>query len=450
MAGVVGMIDLKLRLPHEPSAIYDDLDLIYVGESVLVCLVITDDPLCALEDKSVIVSLEGFHVTDARRLFSDSTVNVNRMRSVESLLSDHNSSHLDGACVDDPNGSFWKRIKQSGNTLVYSLTFTPQPMSDDACNVNCKFSVSLKVVETVKCDVRFDDYIEDYLDSLGKYNNPKVERTNSVIKNIGVFDKQVVLSNPLRVTRHLKPLTASECIVDLDLEGLDEDLYIDACSMKITDECNLSCFECQLGEEYKLPLTVGAFGEHLQFSVFKGEQYTESMFRMKISVSCLHKNNRRSCLTFSSPFDMSMAFLEDKKSEELSVSFVCKEDSVPLGATFPVTIRIVNNTDNGHALRFTFPLVDPSLRPDPFSLNINKNQRHMLKDIVKERLELVPAFVCTINELDIGMVRGRSVYEATIHWMATKPGTHSLPLILLQKNGVDQFIFTNVLTLRVE
>ena len=449
MAGVVGMIELKLRLPNEPFS--DDLDLIYVGESVLVCLVITDDQLCALEDKSIIVSLEGFHVTDARRLFSNSTVNVNRMRSVESLLSDLNSSHLDGVSVDDPNGSFWKRTRLSESTLVYSLIFTPQPMSDDACNVNCKFSVSLKVVETVKCDVRFDDYIEGYLDSLGEYNNSRSERTKSIIKNIGVFEKHVVLSNPLRVTRHLKPMTASECIVDLDLESLDEDLYIDACLMKITNECNQTSFECFTGDGGKLPLTVGAFGEHLQFSVFKGEQYTESMFRMKISVSCLHnKNNRRSCLTFSSPFDMSMAFLEDKKSEELSVSFVCKEDSVPLGATFPVTIRIVNNTDNGHALRFTFPLVDPSLRPDPFSLYINKNQRHMLKDVVKERLELVPAFVCTINELDIGMVRGRSVYEATIHWMATKPGTHSLPLILLQKNGVDQFIFTNVLTLRVE
>jgi hypothetical protein len=441
------------------------LDLIYVGETILLCLVISaEESLLDEYESTLSVMLDKFAVIESRRLYSDSTENVNRMRSVDSLISDEHIgiASTESSVSTTTSNNSWTVHRIEPHCLVFCLIFTPQPISDDACNVRCNFIVSVRQIKTEqpsKNDEAIDPYVEEYLSKIFGQG----PRSRIICTNLGNAERQVTLSSPLRITKEVIPLTSTQCNIKVEMESLDDDLAIlDVSISTFKSSCAIQTGKRASSEEVfkvkrmnrNLPIIVGSFGEIIEFIVEKAQVDLENaIYKTKLDITLSPCEERRCLLSFESPFDPERAFLP-VESDDFTISFSCEEDTIKLGDTFRVNIRINNRTTRPFELSLLFPLCPKETEKPNFNLtDAICPTAEQLVALYCYRISQFPSFVCMEAERKIGRVDRKSVYECSVQFMAVRPGKHSIHMVQLVEYNAGQpcktIDFPNILHLNV-
>lgn len=424
------------------------LQSIYVGETVLLCLILDDNDIKA---DSLIVTLEQFKVTESRRLYSDSTSNIERMRSVDSLLSDNGPLKMK---TDNHYQCESWSMKHVDNKYHFSRSFTAQPLSDDAINLNCKFVVSVKQKQLEKTKSDIDPFVKQFLlKEFGPISEGIIE-----VVDIGSVECPVILCNPIRITKTITPLTSRSCKFGIEIESTEDDILLQDISLSILSAHGpiQTGIQNEAGltfvlKDARLPLSIGALGETLEFQVSCTTLPVVKEFKSMLRLVVEPEPNRPCLLTFSSRFDISSAFLPPH-SDDFTVEFSCDASEVKLGDLVSVQVLIRNGTERNVDLIFHFPLPtnQPTLRLDLADDPRNLSADQLLQSI-RSKLMTLPGFICTEAERHVGTVLAGHQYSTRFDFEAVNIGPQWIPpVIMVDRVSGKTVTFEQFLQIKVE
>jgi hypothetical protein len=394
------------------------------------------------------VTLDNFAVNESRRLYSDSTLNIDRMRSVDSFNTI--STHYPSLQMSETSGRWSVEWEDGEAAARCTLLFTPQPVSDDCGRVECKFVVSVRQHSKVSIvndsfNTNLDPLISHYISNI-LYNGDDNEDYIVKTKTIGTVEHVITLDCPIRICKSVSPLTSSSCKFKVEVETIDEDaITVTGMSLAVYPVGPLteSLFKCELNSS--LPCSLDALvGSTFDWTIHKLPQVpiNAQQFKSKLEITAEAAPSRPCRLSFESPFDVAASFLP-AHSDDFTVEFRCDERRVILDTTFWVTITITNRTLHEVDVTFKFPLPEQPVLPTTKASNVKLEDMsdEAILSFIRETYKAAgPGIICTEAERRVGPIPPGSMHVTKFEFFAVALGKHSLPLVQMTENGTGRTV----------